>query len=117
MECSSISPICSKKYKKESIPKAVREQLWLRDMGEKFKGKCKTDWCNNTVTVFDFHAGHNIAESNGGLTNLDNLVVICSRCNLSMANNYTFIEWSTKYKSRIVKKYFSCFQSKQTYPM
>jgi len=111
MEPSRISPIHLKPYKKEHIPKAVREQLWLRDMGAHYNGKCKTSWCKNTVTVFDFHAGHIIAESNGGPTTIDNLVVICSRCNLSMANTYTFIEWSAKFRSMKINRYF-CF-SKQ----
>jgi hypothetical protein len=104
------SPIQKVKYKKENIPKAVREQLWLRDMGEKFRGKCKTSWCKNTITVFDFQAGHNIPEVNGGLTNLDNLVCICSRCNSSMSSNYTFTEWSEKYRSfKKTWKIFACF--------
>jgi hypothetical protein len=115
MENGKVSPIHNAKpYKKENIPKAVREQLWIRDMGERFKGKCKTSWCRNKVCVFDFHAGHNIPESNGGMTSIDNLVVICSRCNLSMANNYTFDDWSSKYNSVSLKgiwsKYFTCFQ-------
>jgi hypothetical protein len=92
-----ISPVDSvglaKKCKKK-IPKAVREQLWLRDMGKFFQGKCKTAWCKNTVTLFDYQCGHNIPESKGGPTTLDNLVVICSRCNTSMGNTYTFSEWS-----------------------
>ena len=117
MDTASISPIHSvKPYRKENIPKAVREQLWIRDMGQKFKGKCKTSWCTNKVTVFDFHAGHDIPESNGGMTSIDNLVVICSRCNLSMASNYTFLEWSTKFRDARMKslwsKYFSCFTVK-----
>jgi 5-methylcytosine-specific restriction endonuclease McrA len=113
MDTATVSPVHSTKpYKKENIPKAVREQLWIRDMGQKFKGKCKTSWCQNKVSVFDFHAGHNIPESNGGITSIDNLVVICSRCNLSMANNYTFIEWSSKFRGKgihsIWVRYFSC---------
>jgi 5-methylcytosine-specific restriction endonuclease McrA len=100
------------KYKKQKIPKAVKEQLWLRDMGRVYDGKCKTAWCSNKVTAFDFQAGHIVAESKGGPTTLDNLVVICSRCNLSMANNFTFIEWSKKYKTNFIKKYFSCFSKK-----
>lgn len=98
------------KYKKQKIPKAVKEQIWLRDMGKEYQGKCRTTWCSNLVTVFDFQAGHNIAESHGGSTTMDNLVVICSRCNLSMANNYTFTEWCKKYKKKgFIEKYFSCF--------
>ena len=87
--------------RKQKIPKAVREQLWLRDMGKKFEGKCKTSWCRNKVTLFDFQCGHNIPESKGGPLSLDNLVVICCRCNTSMGNQHTFTEWSSMYKSPI----------------
>jgi len=117
MDTATVSPIRPvKPYKKENIPRAVREQLWIRDMGQKFKGKCRTTWCINRVTVFDFHAGHDIPESNGGMTTIDNLVVICSRCNLSMSSNYTFIEWCKKFREARMKslwsKYFSCFTVK-----
>jgi len=91
---TKITPL---NYKKHKIPKALREQLWIHDMGSVFNGKCLTPWCKNQVTVFDFHAGHRIPESKGGPTTLDNLVVICSRCNLSMGSTYTFTEWSRLY--------------------
>lgn len=77
------------------IPKALREQVWLRDMGRNYSGKCKTKWCKNKVTVFDFHCGHNIPESKGGPTTLDNIIVLCARCNLSMSNKYNLKEWNT----------------------
>lgn len=98
-------------YKKQKIPKAVREQLWLRDVGKKYETKCLTPWCHNCVTVFDFHAGHQIPESKGGPTTLDNMVVICSRCNLSMASTYTFTEWSNTFEGKPKKgwKRFLCF--------
>ena len=86
-------------YIKHKIPKAVREQLWLRDMGKKFQGKCMTSWCNNTVTIFDYQCGHNIPESKGGVTALENLVTICSRCNTSMGNQFTFTEWTYNHKN------------------
>lgn len=102
------------KYRfKQKMPKAVREQLWLRDMGRKFEGKCMTSWCRNTITLFDFQCGHNVPESKGGETTLDNLVAICCRCNTSMGNQYTFTEWSLKHKS-IVRSFwrrFLCFIS------
>ena len=103
------------KAAKEKIPKAVREQLWVRDMGLAFQGKCKTTWCKNTVTVFDFQCGHNVPESKGGPTTLDNMVVICSRCNLSMGSQYTFTEWSRKFyievmpKRTFMQRWFGCF--------
>ena len=83
--------VCTRKM---AIPKAIKEQVWLRDNGHQFQGKCKTRWCRNKVTVFDFHCGHDIPASKGGVTTLDNIVVLCARCNLSMGNHYTFREWN-----------------------
>lgn len=81
------------KKKKKPIPVALREQVWLKQMGRVFEGKCPTTWCTNNITVFDFQSGHNIPESKGGPTKLDNLIPLCSRCNLSMGNDYTFDQW------------------------
>jgi len=63
-------------------------------MGRVFEGKCPVSWCQNTITVFDFQSGHNIPESKGGKTDLENLIPVCGRCNLSMGNQYTIDEWS-----------------------
>ncbi len=83
----------AKPYKKKKIPVALREQVWIKQMGKVFEGKCPTSWCQNTITVYDFQSGHNIPESKGGPTTLDNLIPLCSRCNLSMGNEYTFDQW------------------------
>lgn len=72
------------KYKKTKIPAALREQVWMHNVGSKFKTKCFVSWCKNDITVFDFQCGHKHAESNGGTTTLNNLIPLCSRCNLSM---------------------------------
>ena len=120
---SKVTPVDSempfkaaKKRRKQTIPKAVKEQLWLRDMGKEFQGKCMTSWCKNIISLFDFQCGHNIPESKGGKTTLENLVPICSRCNTSMGNQYTFTEWSKMHQSEIVKRkwwqgLFSCFSA------
>lgn len=96
--------LTSKPNKKRPIPQAVREQVWITKMGKVFEGKCKVPWCNETITVYNFQAGHNIPESKGGKTTIDNLIPICSRCNLSMNDNYTIDEWSKMYSSESVKK-------------
>ena len=83
-----------KKYRKKTIPKAIREQVWLKFMGKTFEHKCYIDWCSNTISVFDFQVGHDIPESKGGTLNLNNLKPICSRCNQSMGNQYTIQEWN-----------------------
>jgi 5-methylcytosine-specific restriction endonuclease McrA len=96
------------KLKRKPIPKAVREQIWLRDFGKTFEAKCKTPWCHNMINVWDFHAGHNIPDSKGGKMSVDNLVPICSRCNLSMSDNYTFDEWAASGEGKR-KWWWCCF--------
>lgn len=80
-------------HNKVKIPKALREQVWIKRFGKTFSHKCSTPWCQNIMTVFDFQCGHDIAESKGGHTILENLIPMCARCNLSMGNTYTFKEW------------------------
>ena len=87
------SKIYKKKKHKQTIPKAMREQLWIRNCGKVFEHKCYVDWCDNIITVFDYHVGHNIPESKGGKLCLENLKPICSRCNHSMGSQYTITEW------------------------
>ena len=87
------SPSPPKRKRKATIPVALQEAIWIKHMGRNFEGKCRTTWCPNSITVFDFQAGHDIPESKGGPTTLDNLVPICARCNLSMGNRYTLKEW------------------------
>ena len=67
--------------KRKNLPKAVREQVWLKDMGKNFEGKCNVEWCNNLINVFDFTVGHNKQVSKGGSDKLSNLHAICCRCN------------------------------------
>ena len=83
-----------KKKRKAAIPKAIREQCWIKTFGEKYKTKCFISWCENEISVFDFHVGHDKPESKGGTLNVDNLKPICARCNLSMSNNFTITEWN-----------------------
>jgi 5-methylcytosine-specific restriction endonuclease McrA len=73
--------------KKKHIPKAIREQTWLRYNGENYKAKCTVTWCTNIITPFTFEVGHNIPESKGGPTEIGNLRPICPNCNRSMGTN------------------------------
>ena len=91
--------------KKQTIPKAVREQCWLNTIGKNYESECYVKWCQNKMNVFDFHVGHDIPESKGGTLDINNLKPICARCNLSMSDNYTIQEWVelTKPKKRCFK--------------
>jgi 5-methylcytosine-specific restriction endonuclease McrA len=88
-----INCLKNKKYNKCKIPKALREQVWIKFIGKKYESKCYIRWCKNNITVFDFQSSHNIPESFGGETTLENLRPLCSRCNQSMSNEYTIDEW------------------------
>jgi hypothetical protein len=98
--------------KKATIPKAVREQCWLTTIGKKYDSKCYVKWCNNTMTVFDFHVGHDQPESKGGTLDINNLKAICARCNLSMSDNYTIQEWTQLSKPK--NKCLNCFSFSKT---
>lgn len=83
--------------KKKTIPKSLKENVWLYYIGEKFTGKCSIQWCNKNITPFNFETGHNIPESKGGVTSIHNLRPICASCNKSMGNRYTIDEFSKIY--------------------
>jgi len=90
--------------KKASIPKALREQVWIQTMGRTFQKKCYVHWCENVINVFDFHVGHDKPESEGGTLEITNLKPICARCNLSMSDNYTIQEWCDLSEDKSKKK-------------
>ncbi len=82
-----------KSEKRKNIPCALREQVWLKHFGKTFENKCSIKWCTNIISVYNWECGHNIPHSKGGLTVLENLVPLCSRCNKSMNDNYTIDEF------------------------
>mgnify|MGYP006138412349 CR=1 FL=1 len=93
-----------------SIPKAIRQQAWLVDkLGECYKSKCTISWCENTISVFDFHCGHDIPHSKGGTLDIGNLHPICSRCNLGMSDKFTIKEWNCQFKLTKQHGFLCCF--------
>ena len=96
--CGAWCVVCGKTPAKTYIPKALREQVWLKAYDETFSNKCYIDWCTNKITPFTYHVGHNIPESKGGETTINNLFPVCAKCNLSMSNKYTIEEWVEKFK-------------------
>lgn len=115
----STSEPPNKQKRKAKIPAAVQEAIWITRMGRIFEGKCLTTWCPNIITVFDFHAGHDIPESKGGSIDPGNLYPICARCNQSMGDRYTFQEWCAMAPAQTAqtaqtapkkkKSWFACF--------
>ena len=76
--------ITIKKQKKKYISATLKRLVWNKWVGEEI-GKTNCLCCNVTaITQLSFHAGHIIAEANGGETNISNLKPICQNCNSSM---------------------------------
>lgn len=82
----------------------MRQTIWLAHIGRKFEAKCKVSWCQSIITPFTFEAGHNVPESKGGATSVDNLIPICSTCNKSMGNRYTITEYSRLHIPQLQRK-------------
>jgi 5-methylcytosine-specific restriction endonuclease McrA len=96
---------------KAKIPLALREQVWLLYMGDRlFKQKCMVTWCENIITPFSFECGHNVPESKGGPTDLNNLRPICSKCNRSMGDEYTIDQFSALSERRQTHHLWECFR-------
>ena len=81
--------------KRESIPKTVRNALWINFFKAEREGKCRC-CLRETISIGNFHAGHIKAHANGGMPTLDNLVPICMLCNLS-CGKHDLNEFIAKY--------------------
>ena len=82
-------------FKRESIPKYVRNALWINFFKDARVGMCQC-CLREQITIGNFHAGHIIAHANGGETKLNNLTCLCMLCNTSMGP-YDLNEFIKKY--------------------
>ena len=111
--------------KKKVISKKLREEVWLKHFGKTFSSKCPIQWCTREISVFSFEAGHNIPESKGGRTTIDNLIPICGDCNRSMGDRFTIDEFSKQFAASkintiipktLFQRFFGCFITPQPQP-
>jgi len=72
------------KYKKVTIPKALKEQVWKLSNGISLEGFCYV--CKNKLYFNNFEAGHIEAEVKGGDTSINNLRAVCKPCNRSCSS-------------------------------
>lgn len=84
----------TKPYRKQHIPKTIRNQVWRKYCGNMLDGKCFC--CCQAIKYESWEAGHIVAEVNGGQTNLENLRPICIPCNRSMGKT-NMIEFMKRY--------------------
>ena len=85
------------KKKKQQIPKAIREEVWRKEMGRNYSGKCFV--CSDLVSITNFDCAHIISEYEGGEIKVDNMKVTCRTCNLS-CGTMNLIEFKWKYFSK-----------------
>ena len=109
--------------KKKVISKKLREEVWLKHFGKTFSSKCPIQWCTREISVFAFEVGHNIPESKGGKTTIDNLIPICGECNRSMGDRFTIDEFSRQFAAAapipsptLFQRFFGCFNKPQPQP-
>ena len=71
------------KYKRKSIPKAVKDKVWNTYIGKSCGiGKCYC--CDTIIDSKNFDCGHVVAAAHGGKNVTENLRPVCSTCNKSM---------------------------------
>lgn len=92
---------------RKTLGKPLRDQVWLKYMGNKAQGKC---YCCRIrmIHVTDFQVGHNKAVAKGGKNNISNLRPICGPCNRGMGTksveNYRKTYFATGGKKKSTKK-------------
>ena|GEM_PF-2228835 len=86
-----------KNGKRKSIPKGVKEDLWIRHFGKTYKGNCFV--CNATIDTKRFEAGHIKSVANGGDDKISNLKPICAKCNRSMGTRNLY-EYKQEYYAK-----------------
>ena len=81
------------KKRKQNITKTTKVATWKL----RFNGKINTEMCpvcNITcINPYECSFGHVLAEANGGRANANNLIPVCTSCNLSMGKTHmlTFV--------------------------
>jgi len=97
MAIEHIRKIVSNKKtrKRKTIPKKVKDDLWILYFGEdNAKGKCYI--CKTEIHISKFEAGHVTSDSNGGEPIIENLRPICGPCNKSMGEENLYL-YKNKY--------------------
>lgn len=88
--------------KRKPIGKSLRDQVWIKYMGNKAEGKC---YCCRIRTIHftNFQVGHNKAVAKGGKNHITNLRPICGTCNRGMRTK-SIEAYRKKYFAKPTKK-------------
>ena len=88
-------------YKKQTIPKQLRKDVWLMRVGNYVHAKCFA--CNKDIDSFTFDCAHIIPEIYNGEMTMNNLHVTCSTCNKS-CGKMNLLEYKKLFPNDYYKK-------------
>lgn len=82
LERSKRTKSSSDSYQKSPIPARLRQEVWEKNIGDKFWGNCFV--CNIRLHVMEWSCGHIQSEFKGGKMVFENMKVLCKSCNSKM---------------------------------
>lgn len=91
----------SEPYQKAPIPPRLRQEVWEKNIGDRFWGNCFV--CNIRLHVMEWSCGHIQSEFKGGAMVFENMKVICKSCNSKMGTE-NLLEYKARKYPEAVKE-------------
>lgn len=88
-------------YQKSPIPARLRQEVWEKNIGDKFWGNCFV--CNIRLHVMEWSCGHIQSEFKGGEMVFENMKVLCKSCNSKMGTE-NLLEYKARKYPDLVKE-------------
>jgi 5-methylcytosine-specific restriction endonuclease McrA len=88
-------------YQKSPIPARLRQEVWEKNIGDKFWGNCFV--CNIRLHVMEWSCGHIQSEFTGGKMVFENMKVLCKSCNSKMGTE-NLLEYKARKYPEVVKE-------------
>jgi hypothetical protein len=86
-------------YQKAPIPARLRQEVWEKNIGDRFWGNCFV--CNIRLHVMEWSCGHIQSEFTGGAMVFENMKVLCKSCNSKMGTENLFEYKARKYPESV----------------
>ena len=100
-ELSKRTKSSSDSYQKSPIPARLRQEVWEKNIGDKFWGNCFV--CNIRLHVMEWSCGHIQSEFKGGKMVFENMKVLCKSCNSKMGTE-NLLEYKARKYPDVVKE-------------
>ena len=101
LERSNRAKSSPESYQKSPIPARLRQEVWEKNIGDKFWGNCFV--CNIRLHVMEWSCGHIQSEFKGGKMVIENMKVLCKSCNSKMGTE-NLLEYKARKYPDFVKE-------------